>query len=95
MTRIALTILFALIIVSSFGCAFSSQKIEQWEYKQVEIDYFQNKNLLHLLRDENLKQTADDLDKEYHEKLNKLGAQGWELISVSANSKTHIFKRRL
>lgn len=89
MIRKYLAIPFFILTICFSGCAVPTNNLEKWEYKQVEIDFFQGKGLFEIVKDG----VAENLYDEYHKKLNELGAQGWELIVINKNS--HTFKRRL
>lgn len=86
----SLMLIVSLILIS--GCALQTQVDEQWEYKRIVIDPLDNKGVFQIAQ-EGI--TAEELLEQYHQKLNELGKEGWELVSTSPDTKVHFFKRRL
>jgi hypothetical protein len=88
---------FKIVLLMSFintlsGCAFPLSSAQKWEYKRVVLDPFDGKNIFQIAEEG---VTAETLLAEYHAKINAFGHSGWELISVSPDTKTLFFKRRL
>lgn len=74
------------------GCTSTVSKNEQWEYKREVINITNGKHLLQLVTIE--KAGLEDMVRQYHAKVNDLGKQGWELVSIDGGD-VHVFKRKL